>query len=299
MLPLTEGTLEGKKAVIFSGARARGGASIHPAIGAELTNTTGMKLPAGPITVYDGGAYAGDALIEFFPAGEKRFISYGEDLSVSGSLTASNSQIISSVTIREGIMTLNRRLVYEKVYTIRNASEDAKRLILEHPITGGAALIEPGSFEERTGSLYRFERTLPAGREFALTIREEAPLLQQIVLSRLQPESLAAYTTNQEIPAAVRNALRRAIDLRQRIDEAQTALSTAENQKNRLVSEQERIRLNLEAAGSGTQQGQEYLRRLVLTDGEIDTLQAAIETAEKNLLAARQAYDTYLASMEI
>jgi hypothetical protein len=299
MLPMTEGTLEGKKAVIFSGSKALGGASVHPAIGAELTNTTGMKLPAGPITVYDGGAYAGDALIEFFPAGEKRFISYGEDLSVSGSLTASNSRVISSVTIRGGVMTLNRRLVYEKVYTIRNASEDAKRLILEHPVTGGTTLIEPDSFEERTGSLYRFERTLPAGEAFTLTVREEAPLLEQIVLARLQPESLAAYTTNQEIPAAVRNALRRAIDLRQRAEEAQAALSAAENQEKRLVSEQERIRRNLEAAGSGTQQGQEYLRRLVLADGEIDTLHAAIETAEKDLLAARQAYDAYLASMEI
>jgi hypothetical protein len=299
MLPLTEGTLEGKRAVIFSGARALGGAPVHPAIGVELTNTTGMKLPAGPITVYDGGAYAGDALIEFFPSGEKRFISYGEDLSVNGSLTASNRWMTNAVTVREGIMTLNRSLVHEKVYTLRNASEDAKRLILEHPVTGGTTLTEPDAFEERTGSLYRFERTLPPGRDFTLTVREEEPLLEQIVLSQLRPESLAAYTTNGEIPAPVRNALRRAIELKQGVDEAQAALSAAENQRSRLLADQERIRRNLEAAGSGTQQGQEYLRRLVLTDGEIDTLQETIEAAEKDLLAARQAYDAYLASMEI
>jgi hypothetical protein len=299
MLPLIEGTLEARKAVIFSGAKALGGGSVHPAIGVELTNTTGMKLPAGPITVYDGGAYAGDALVEFFPAGEKRFISYGEDLSVSGSLIASNTRIISAVTIRGGVMTLNRKQGYEKVYTLKNTSGEAKRLILEHPLTGGAALTEPASFQERTSSLYRFEGTLPAEGEFTLTVREELPLSERIVLAQLRPESLAAYASNQEIPPAARRALQGAMDLKQRADKAQTDLSALENQKNRLVSEQERIRRNLEAAGSGTQQGQEYLRRLVLTDGDIDKLQAAIEEAEKTLRGALQAYDDYLASMEL
>ncbi|MDR3138800.1 MAG: hypothetical protein LBT95_03890 [Treponema sp.] len=299
MLPLVEGTVDAKKAVIFSGAKALGGGPIHPAIGVELANTTGLKLPAGPVTVYDGGAYAGDALIEFFPAGENRFISYGEDLSVSGSLTASNTRTISAVTIRGGIMTVSRKQGYEKAYTLRNASGDAKRLILEHPVTAEAALVEPKDFKERTGSLYRFERTLPGGQELTLTVREEAPLLERIVLSQLRPESLAAYTVNREIPPAVRDALQRAIALKQKADEAQAALSTLENQKNRLVTEQERIRRNLEAAGSGTQQGQEYLRRLALTDGDIDAVHAAIETAEKNLLTARQAYETYLGSMEL
>ncbi|MDR2103873.1 MAG: hypothetical protein LBP42_07215 [Treponema sp.] len=299
MLPLVEGTVNAEKAVIFSGAKALGGGAVHPAIGVEITNTTGLKLPAGPITVYDGGAYAGDALIEFFPTGENRFISYGEDLSVSGSLVSSNTRTISAVTIRGGIMTINRKQGYEKVYTLRNASEEAKRLILEHPITGAAALTEPKDFKERTSSLYRFERTLPGGRELTLTIREETPLSERIVLSQLRPESLAAYAVNGEISPAVREALQRALELKQLADEAQTALSTLENQKNRLVTEQERIRRNLEAAGSGTQQGQEYLRRLSLTDGEIDALYAAIETAEKNLLAARQTYETYLGSMEL
>ena len=55
MLPLVEGAVKAEKTLVFSGARASGSTTINPAIGAELTNTSGMKLPAGPITVYDGG----------------------------------------------------------------------------------------------------------------------------------------------------------------------------------------------------------------------------------------------------
>jgi len=31
---------------------------------AEISNSTGKTLDGGPITVYDGGAYAGEALME-------------------------------------------------------------------------------------------------------------------------------------------------------------------------------------------------------------------------------------------
>jgi len=37
-----------------------------------------MRLLAGPVTVYDGGVYAGDALMNFLSKNEKRIISWGK-----------------------------------------------------------------------------------------------------------------------------------------------------------------------------------------------------------------------------
>ena len=36
----------------------------HPMDAAEISNSTGKTLDGGPITVYDAGAYAGEALME-------------------------------------------------------------------------------------------------------------------------------------------------------------------------------------------------------------------------------------------
>ena len=46
--------------------------SEHPTNAAELTNTSGKTLDGGPITVYDGGAYGGEALMETLKAKDKR-----------------------------------------------------------------------------------------------------------------------------------------------------------------------------------------------------------------------------------
>lgn len=297
MLPLVEGIVQAEKTLVFSGARAVPGRSGNPAISAELTNSTGMKLPAGPITVYDGGTYAGDALIEFFPEGEKRIISYGEDLSVTGSVNVSNNRTVTTVTIRQGIMTVNRKQSYEKIYTFRNASGASKRLIVEHPITPGTSLTMPTSYTEKTDTLYRFVQTLQQGEELRFTVQEERPLSEGIILSQLTLSSFVSYAANQEIPLKVRTALQTAITLKQQVDEAKQTLSNLENQRKRLIAEQDRTRRNLEAAGNQTPQGQDYLKRLAFQDGEIDAVNQEIAVAEQAVQTAQKEYDTYLGEM--
>jgi hypothetical protein len=299
MLPLVEGTVQIQKILVFSGSRAAEGGSIHPAMGVELVNTTGMKLPAGPITVFDGGTYAGDALIEFFPEQERRIISYGDELSVSGSVSASTSRVISSVTLAQGLMTINRKQNYEKTYVIKNSLNEPRRLILEHPITPGTTPAAGTAFDERTGNLYRFVRTLPAGGELVVTVTEESLLSERIALIQLRTESFIDYASSREIPAAVRAALDRAVELKRRADEAKTAQEDLENRRTRLISEEDRIRQNLAAAGSQTQQGQDYLKRMAALDGEIDALGAGIDTARQNARNAQKDLEAYIASLNL
>ncbi|MDR1278575.1 MAG: DUF4139 domain-containing protein [Treponema sp.] len=298
MLPLVEGTIAAKKLLILSGGRASG-KTVHPYLGAELTNATGMRLPAGPITVYDGGAYAGDALIEFFNQGEKRLISWGEDLSVTASAAESGSRVVAAVSVGGGFMTISRKQVYTKTYTLKNTAGEAKQVLIEHPVTAGTELVEPASPAEKTASAYRFVQSLPAGGELALTVREERPLAERISLIQQRPETFISYAANQEIPPPVRAALQRALDLKQEADDAQTALGTARSRREFLVSEQDRIRRNLEAAGGQSPQGQEYLRRLVQLDADLDTLAAGLEAAEQKAQEAQKTYEDYIGGLTL
>jgi hypothetical protein len=299
MLPLVEGAVKAEKALVFSGSRAQNGVTVNPWISAELTNTSGMKLPAGPITVYDGGTYAGDALIEFFPENEKRLVSYGEDLSVTGNVSPASSRYVTGVTVSGGVMTISRRLSYDKVYAIRNASGDSKKIIIEHAITSGAELVEPKAADDRTGTLYRFNQNLPPKGTLSFTVREETPLFERVTLAQLRPETFLGYSTNQEIPADVRAALARAIELKRAADNAEQAQRDLEAQRSRLVSEQDRIRRNLEAAGNQSPQGQEYLKRLSDLDNDIDGINRRIDAAIAEAQRAKREYDTYVGTLSI
>ncbi|MCL2007855.1 MAG: DUF4139 domain-containing protein [Treponema sp.] len=299
MLPLVEGNLTAERTLIFQGTRVRRGETINPQISVEITNTLGMGLPAGPITVFDGGTYAGDALLEFLPENEKRLISFGEDLSVTGSGRSSGSRFITGVSISGGVMTVNRRQRDEWVYTIRNASGENKRIIIEHPITGGSELTLPAHADEQTANLYRFNQNLRARDTLIFTVREETPIFERITLSQMRPEVFISYSTNTEIPANVRSALSRAIELRRVLDNAEQNRSRLESERTMLFSEQDRIRRNLEAVGAQSTQGQEYLRRMTALDIDIDNINRSITEALNESRRARSEYDSYIAAIEI
>ena len=57
MLPFLQQTLGARKLLIYSENYGE-----HPMNAAELTNSTGKTLDGGPITVFDTGSYAGEAL---------------------------------------------------------------------------------------------------------------------------------------------------------------------------------------------------------------------------------------------
>jgi hypothetical protein len=196
-------------------------------------------------------------------------------------------------------MTVSQRYVYTKTYTLKNAAPGAKQALIEHPITSGTELVEPVSPMEKTPGIYRFLLPLPGKEELTFMVREERPTAVRISLLQQRPETLLSYTANQEIPAPVRAALQRALELKGEADAAQTRLGDLRSRREFLVSEQDRIRQNLEAAGSQTSQGQEYLRRLVLLDGDLDALSADVEEAEKKSQAAQKTYEAYLGSLSL
>jgi hypothetical protein len=76
MFPILGQEIQGRKVSIYNQA-----ANIkHPLHGYRLQNTSPLYLMQGPITVFDGGSYAGDAKIEDIAPGQERLISYALDL---------------------------------------------------------------------------------------------------------------------------------------------------------------------------------------------------------------------------
>src|SRR5207302_10339328 len=78
MLPIVNAAVEAEKISIYNESVQR----KFPLNGLRLKNTTPLHLMQGPITVFDGSSYAGDARIEDLQPKEERLISYALDLKV-------------------------------------------------------------------------------------------------------------------------------------------------------------------------------------------------------------------------
>ena len=104
MLPIINDSLEGKKVSIYNaGVHAK-----HPLNGIELKNTSDLHLMQGPVTVFDGGVYAGDAQLPDLPPGSERLLSYALDLDVEVAPTSdARPQHLVSARIEKGVLFAN------------------------------------------------------------------------------------------------------------------------------------------------------------------------------------------------
>ena len=76
LLPIVNKDVEGTRVSIYN-ERTQ---AKFPLLGLKFKNTTGLHLMQGPITVFEGTTYAGDARILDLQPNEERLISYAIDL---------------------------------------------------------------------------------------------------------------------------------------------------------------------------------------------------------------------------
>ncbi|HEY7425169.1 MAG TPA: DUF4139 domain-containing protein, partial [Gemmataceae bacterium] len=76
LLPIINKDVEGTRVSIYN-ERTQ---AKFPLLGLKFKNTSGLHLMQGPITVFEGSNYAGDARILDLQPGEERLISYAVDL---------------------------------------------------------------------------------------------------------------------------------------------------------------------------------------------------------------------------
>src|SRR5262249_10041097 len=168
MLPFLQQPISARKLLIYSDH-----SSQHPTNAAEIKNNTGKTLDGGPITVYDAGAYGGEALMETVKAGDRRLISYAVDLGTRVTEAfGSKNAITREVHLRRGVLTARMAAEETRTYTIHNVDQKAKTLIVEHPLRPMYTLLSPKA-GEKTAANYRFEIALAPGATQELVVNEE------------------------------------------------------------------------------------------------------------------------------
>ncbi len=200
MLPFLQQPIEARKLLIYSDH-----SSQHPTNAAELTNSSGKTLDGGPITVYDGGAYGGEALMETLKAGDKRLISYAVDLGTRiTEAFGSKAAVVREIHASRGILTTKLAAEETRTYTVRNVDQKAKTLIIEHPLRQGYTLLNQKP-AEKTASAYRFEIQLAPGATQEFPVSEERVYDQTYQVTSLTPDVILSLR-QQPRPSATRAA---------------------------------------------------------------------------------------------
>jgi hypothetical protein len=286
MLPFLQQKVGARKLLIYSESMG-----LHPMNAAEVSNSTGKTLDGGPITVYDAGSYAGEALVETLKAGDKRLISYGVDLGmrISTKWDTSSNQV-REIHLHRGTLTTRNAVQETKTYTIKNVDAQAKTLVIEHQERPGYKLLNQTP-TEKTSNAYRFEVKVPASAEQTFPVTEERVFDQSFTLTNSAPDFLATWTQNKALSDAGRRLLEQIAQKKADIAANDSALAQVQADQRDGSQDQERMRQNIQSlnAVAGQQdQVQQYARQLAVMESKMATLRDT-ESALRKKSATLQA----------
>jgi hypothetical protein len=296
MLPIVGEEVEAEKVSIYDDRVM----AKHPLAGLRLVNSTKLNLMQGPLTIYSGGAYAGDARIEDMAPGSERLLSYAVDLDVEVvPRMEPQPETLVSVKIVKGTLVATRKLTRRKTFEVKNSGAEAVKLLIEHPLEQPWKLVGAEKPAETTRDRYRFAVTAEPGKPAKLEVVEEQVVMQQVALTNLDDGAIHFYSSTQATSPAMKEALADVVKRKREIERIVQERAQREQEVAVVGQEQERIRQNMQQLDRAGDLYTRYVQKFAQQEDRVETLRKEIAQRQAQEQQARRELDERLVSLTL
>jgi hypothetical protein len=296
MLPIINQGVQGRRVSIYN--RADG--SEHPMRGLQLTNSTDLQLLPGPISVYDGAAYAGDAQIGHVAPGERRLVSYAVDLDVSTITKDESTADLRKLRIVRGMLEASNLSVNNITYQFTNKSTKHDRtIVVEHPKLPSHDLKSDAKPAEETQNLYRFEVKVEPTKQATLTVTQQITFSQQFALLNYDLPTMLRFQTEGKASKAVLDAFREAQRRQGEIQGVADTIARLDAERGEITNDQSRVRENMKAIDRTTDLYGTYIRKLSDQEKRVGEINEQARAARQRQAELQNSFDAWLAALDI
>jgi hypothetical protein len=299
LIPIIQTNMEGERVSIYNLAtradRAMGGLL--------LKNTSGLTFEGGSMTILDGDAYAGEALMERLKPSEQRLISFALDL---GTLITTKQDALRAPVYRIRAVNGSLDTYYyqtdQRTYTFKNQTDKPRVIYVEHPVRADWELSKNGPTPAyTTGRYYRFRVELGPFEKKDLVVAERRSLGETFELDEITHDQIQLFVAQRYIDEATRIALEHLVEMRTKIENLDAQITGIDTEIKGISEDQARLRENIKALAQTPEARQliaRYVAKADQQESRIEQLtkdrQAAVTEraqVQQQLAAAVQAFD--------
>jgi hypothetical protein len=274
MLPIVNKDVEGTRVSIYN-ERTQ---AKFPLLGLKFKNTSGLHLMQGPITVFEGSNYAGDARILDLQPNEERLLSYAVDLGTEvNPVPSSDNGRITKVKINKGIIQTETKLRDSKTYTIVNRNDQERLVLIEHPVRNDFKLVDTDKPAETASDFYRFEVKVPAGKTETQKITEERVFASGVQINNNSDDQIRFFINQPVTSQKVKAGLNEALKLKGEVDKTTRDIRDLEQQLKVITDDQVRLRANLKEMPATAAAYRRYLEKFDQQETQIEHYQDDIK----------------------
>ncbi len=281
LIPILQAKLEGERVTFYNEVINR---NQRPMNSIRLKNTSKLTLEGGALTVIDGDAYAGEALMDRLKPNEQRFIPFALDLgTVITTKFKSDREPVFLVRAVNGVFETHFYQIERKTYTIINQTDKKRTVYIEHPYREGWKLSESTQkAASRTLNHYRFRVEIEPRETKEVPITETQALQDTYQISALTRNDIELFVSRKYIDDSTKAELDRLMDLQSRINASKVKVEALEKESEAIEDDQKRLRENIDKLKS-TPEAKQLITRYI---AKADAQETRIEQIAKETKAA-------------
>jgi len=295
LIPILQTRMEGERVSIFNEQSP----SNRPMSGMLLKNTSSLTLDDGSLTVIDGDAYAGEALMQRLKPSEERLISFALDLGTLVNTEEEEDQRPTyMVKIHNGVAATYYFNIRKKTYTIVNQTDQPRTVYLEHPISQSdywTLSDETPKPADKTATHYRFRVSVAAHQKIEFPVVERKEQYDSFSLSDFNRGQLDLFISRRYIDEQTRQVLERIIDLKAQLVRAEEQLQENNRDSTAIAQDQQRLRENIKTLTS-TAEAKQLIARYVSKANEQENSLERLESERKKIMEERARLQSELAA---
>jgi hypothetical protein len=268
LIPIIQTHMEGERVAIYNESVKQD----RPFSGVMLKNNTDLTLESGSMTVLDGDAYAGEALMERLKPKEERLVSFALDLATHVNVRdKSDRQPARIVKVVNGVLQVHYFQAEQKTYEVSNQTDKPKVMYIEFPIRQGweltADTMKP---YDTTQKYYRFRVELKPSENKQVVIGLRQALVDRYQIASLSRNDLELFVQKKYIDENARAKLAEIMDLRQKMADVDERIGSLNVERQSIESDQKRYRENIESL-SKTPESKTLIERYIAKANDQET----------------------------
>jgi len=293
LLPIINKDVEGTRVSIYNESTQ----AKFALLGLRFKNTSGLHLMQGPITVFEGSNYAGDARILDLQPNEERLISYAVDLGTEvNPVPSSDNGRITQVKAVKGILHTATKVRETKTYTIKNRNEQERTVLIEHPVRNDFKLVSTDKPIETASDFYRFQIKVAPGKTAKQAVTEEHVMEQAVQLSNLDDNGIRHFIRQAVASDKVKAGLQKSMELRWAMQKTQREIAELQRQLDAIRNDQPRLRSNLKELPQTSEAYQRIVKKFNEQETQIEKYQEDIKKLQGVEHEQRKGFEDYLAA---
>lgn len=287
LVPILSTRIPYQRQLLYNGAKF----PTHPVAALRFSNSSGLVLERGPVTVLEDGDYRGEAMVSFTkPAGEI-YLAFAVELGLKVSEAAAGRTELTALNIEGAYFNIQYAYYTSTTYTLESSLAESRVVTVEARLDPDAPLVDTPAPVEQNAEFYRWTVTCPAHETAGLVVTSRRLGWRQEGVLNQNYDQLRTYLQSRLLDEATLARLKALLDEQQGSADNNAESGRLQGERDGLFARQEQIRKNMTALGSNGDEGALRKKLFGQLSASEDRL-AAIDARQTALTAdsaARQA----------